>query len=238
MAAHYPKLRLEWWSARIDLPCFFLSFFPSLRSSAFSPMFRHCSSVHLHPGSRWSWQRLILFVFFCVCLDGSQSDGIQFYPFDKKTCIWGKTTHKAPLWDWLQRVAIAMRPQISTRPVKKHNSSSVLQQDGRELVKEAESICERSQSRPQSTCTRPLWHCLLPDWQRKRRTDVECERYVSPFLMCSHVLRRWRLGGAARPPPNVEVINIIAALWIPRRFGFGGCGVGGQGGRIHQEALI
>lgn len=83
MAAHYPKLRPEWWSACIDLFPFLFFFF--LFSSAFPLLYRHCSIVHLHPGCRWSWQRLILFVFFCVCLDCSQSDGVQFSHLIKKS---------------------------------------------------------------------------------------------------------------------------------------------------------
>lgn len=49
-----------------------------------SPCLGTVPIVHLHPGSWWSWQRLILFVFFCVCLDSGQSNGVQFSHFIKR----------------------------------------------------------------------------------------------------------------------------------------------------------
>lgn len=88
MAAHYSQLKPEWWSARIDL-CLF--FFFSLHPLLWFLSLPLLGTLHLHPGCRWSWQRLISFVFLCLSGLGPARRSSAFpIWWNKNTCIWGK----------------------------------------------------------------------------------------------------------------------------------------------------
>lgn len=247
MASHYSEQRLEWWSAFIDLFCFFLYIYYFFLCWAFSPLFRHGSIAHLHPGSRWSWQRLILFVFFC--LSGHRPERwSSVFPFDgkKRTCIWGKPPtkyrcgidcSKLPTQCVLRCRLTLWGGEEKHLPVK--YSTNIGEGQGGSL-----EHLQTSESRTLYMCM-TLWHCRVPDqsWKGTQdmegHTDVAYERWlhVSPFW-CAPTCSDWEtLGGAGLhcecrgDKCNCSIMD-PPEVWVWRVFSRR------AGGRIHQEPLI